>query len=120
MGIVIVSSTETKWTWLQKRLAAAQAEVDALAAQVQGLENTALNADGSATKCTKCGVELFTEADFAKHFIVPDPRYLNYGHCPQHERAEETEAHANRVERQERTYADVVGPYRDVLHPDGV
>lgn len=32
--------------------------------------------------CAGCDITLFTEADFAKHFIVPDARYLNIGHCP--------------------------------------
>jgi hypothetical protein len=29
---------------------------------------------------------LGTEADFAKHFVVPDPRYLNIGYCPKSRR----------------------------------
>ncbi len=124
MGIVNVSSTETKWTWLQKRLTAAQAEVDALAAQIQGLENTELNSDGSSTTCLTCGVNMHTEADFAKHYIVPDPRLLNIGYCPHNKKAQadvaaET-AHSNRVARQARSYSDVLGPYRDALHPDGI
>lgn len=32
--------------------------------------------------CAYCGVLLATEADFAKHFIVTDRRYLNLGDCP--------------------------------------
>jgi hypothetical protein len=122
MGIVNVSTTETKWTWLQKRLAGAQAQVDALAGQIQGLENTELNSDGSSTTCLTCGVNMHTEADFAKHYIVPDPRYLNIGYCPHNKVVEETNldaAHANRVARQERTYDDVLGPMKDILHPDG-
>ncbi|MFI0553451.1 hypothetical protein [Streptomyces scabiei] len=32
--------------------------------------------------CTGCGEMLATEADFAKHFYVPDPIYKNLGECP--------------------------------------
>lgn len=40
-----------------------------------------LNADRKPVPCSGCGENLFTEADFAKHFEVPDPRYKNVGHC---------------------------------------
>lgn len=33
-------------------------------------------------RCTGCGELLVTEANFAKHFFVPDPRYKNIGYCP--------------------------------------
>lgn len=131
MGIVNVSSTETKWTWLQKRLQAAQAEVDAVAGEIQGLENTLLNEDGSSTCCTGCGVNLHTEADFAKHFIVPDPRYLNWGRCPEVLKQEAAAAQKAKdithvldsdgiLKSTERSYADVVGPYKDALYPNGM
>lgn len=32
-------------------------------------------------KC-ECGHPLPTEAEFAKHFVVPDLRFLNLGNCP--------------------------------------
>jgi hypothetical protein len=32
--------------------------------------------------CSGCGEMLATEADFAKHFFVPDPIYKNLGWCP--------------------------------------
>jgi hypothetical protein len=32
--------------------------------------------------CSGCGEHLHTEADFAQHFTVPDPTYLNLGECP--------------------------------------
>lgn len=118
MGIVNVSSTETKWTWLQKRLAGAQAEVDALAGQLQGLENTPY--DG---QCMTCGHYMETEADFAKHYIVRDPRYLNLGECPT--------KFVNGVNKHQftsdgpkmpegKTYFDVLGPMKNILHPDGI
>jgi hypothetical protein len=37
-------------------------------------------------RCTGCGELLVTEASFAKHFFVPDPRYKNIGYCPIKER----------------------------------
>jgi hypothetical protein len=33
-----------------------------------------------------CGASFETEADFAKHFIVPDERLLNLGWCPVQDR----------------------------------
>ncbi|MFF8629710.1 hypothetical protein [Streptomyces werraensis] len=32
--------------------------------------------------CSGCGEMLSTEADFAKHFFVPDSKYPNSGWCP--------------------------------------
>ena len=32
--------------------------------------------------CDGCGTRLETEADFARHFVLPDGRYLNLGECP--------------------------------------
>lgn len=121
VNIVNVSSTETKWTWLEKRLAGAQAEVDAIAGQMQSLENTTFDGD-----CSGCGRHLETEADFAKHYIVRDPRYLNMGECPvvmgkaaAKEKVALEEAKAYNAAR-EKTYADVVGPYKDALYPNGI
>lgn len=36
--------------------------------------------------CSQCGTQFQTEADFAKHFIVPDPALSNLGYCPNKER----------------------------------
>lgn len=33
-------------------------------------------------RCSGCGHPLPNEAEFAKHFVVDDIRYLNLGHCP--------------------------------------
>jgi len=38
--------------------------------------------DDDPTPCNACGIPLATEADFARHFVVADPRYLNLGDCP--------------------------------------
>ncbi|MFJ8699488.1 hypothetical protein [Streptomyces ardesiacus] len=36
--------------------------------------------------CVACGEWLATEADFAKHFEIPDPAYKNTGNCPKSKR----------------------------------
>jgi hypothetical protein len=33
-------------------------------------------------RCSYCDIYLATESDFAKHFVVTDPRYKNLGECP--------------------------------------
>jgi len=38
--------------------------------------------NGEPMKCVRCRVELATEGDFARHFLIPDERYLNLGICP--------------------------------------
>jgi hypothetical protein len=43
-------------------------------------ENTAFTANGTGD-CSQCGEHLATEADFAKHFIISDLRYMNLGDC---------------------------------------
>lgn len=45
--------------------------------EIEGLQNTEF---GRA--CSGCGEILETEWDFAKHFVIPDERYLNLGDCP--------------------------------------
>jgi hypothetical protein len=32
--------------------------------------------------CSACNTPLPTEADFARHFVLPDLRYWNLGDCP--------------------------------------
>ena len=38
--------------------------------------------NGEPMKCVRCREVLRTEGDFARHFVVPDERYLNLGNCP--------------------------------------
>jgi hypothetical protein len=38
--------------------------------------------DGRPMRCVRCRKELPTEGDFARHFVIPDPRLLNTGWCP--------------------------------------
>lgn len=71
-----VSEFPTKWSVLKDRLTAAQKEVDLLTHQLEGLENTPCG-----IPCV-CGVTLVTEADFARHYLLANPRYLNLGECP--------------------------------------
>jgi hypothetical protein len=46
-------------------------------AQMQALANTPWG-----PPCIICGQPLPTEADFAKHFVLTDIRFLNLGNCP--------------------------------------
>lgn len=32
--------------------------------------------------CDRCREHLPTEGDFARHFVIPDAKYLNLGDCP--------------------------------------
>lgn len=45
------------------------------------LQERAFEANGTG-RCSGCGMELPTEADFAKHLIITDLRYYNVGSCP--------------------------------------
>jgi len=38
--------------------------------------------NGEPMKFVRCREVLRTEGDFARHFVVPDERYLNLGNCP--------------------------------------
>lgn len=33
-------------------------------------------------RCSGCGADVSTERLFSEHFVIPDPRYYNLGHCP--------------------------------------
>ena len=78
----------TKWDLLQADLDAARSKVDRIVDEIKWLEETPLwepdGTDGGAgpMRCGTCGKELPTEADFAKHYTVPDIRFRNLGHCP--------------------------------------
>lgn len=71
----------TKWEILEERLVKVRKEYFAARAELMGLENTPFTSNGTG-KCSTCGAPLDTEADFAKHFLVTDERYLNLGMCP--------------------------------------
>lgn len=71
----------TKWEILNARLESARAEVERLESEMRGMENTPDNA-----KCTGCGEQFTTNADFARHFKIPNETYLNTGYCPNNPR----------------------------------
>lgn len=66
----------TKWSILVTRRDELQRQLDAANAYLEGMEKTPCN-----LTCV-CGTYLATEADFAKHYTIPDERYLNLGDCP--------------------------------------
>lgn len=37
--------------------------------------------DGT-TRCSGCGEDVSTEAKFSQHYVIPDYRLANIGHCP--------------------------------------
>ena len=79
---------QTKMSILQKQLGdlhdaaveAQRAYADAVA-HIEGLEATFCG-----LRCSGCDTLLKTEADFARHFEIPDSRYLNLGECPNNPR----------------------------------
>jgi hypothetical protein len=70
----------TKWAVLQERLVAANKVAYDLQQKMEGMKNTPFH--NGAGRCSSCGAVLPTEAAFAKHFIIPDERFLNLGYCP--------------------------------------
>jgi hypothetical protein len=46
------------------------------------LMSMTIASDGSPVLCPGCAEPLVTEADFARHFTIPDLRYWNLGWCP--------------------------------------
>jgi hypothetical protein len=71
----------TKWDILQERADKLRSDLAAIEANMAWMTEVPFTANG-AGKCSACGEELKTEADFAKHFLVPDERFLNLGECP--------------------------------------
>jgi hypothetical protein len=72
-----VDAKRSKWNILEERLTMKLAEVERDKRELQALERTTFG-----RPCSGCGEVLATEADFAKHFVTPDPRFLNLGECP--------------------------------------
>ena len=52
---------------------------------ITGYELEALDRTRCELTCDHCGTFLPTEGDFARHFVIPDARYLNLGNCPHNE-----------------------------------
>jgi predicted nucleotidyltransferase len=82
----------TKWQILEEQRDKARSILESFEAQLQYLENTKFGGE-----CSYCGLYLETEADFAKHYLVPDERLYNLGNCPQ--KYEDVMAKAERVGR---------------------
>jgi hypothetical protein len=75
---------QTKWSIMVREASDALREANEAAARAEqaylslvGLENTPCG-----LRCSGCDTFLATEADFAKHFRIPDRRYKNLGECP--------------------------------------
>lgn len=68
----------TKWEILEERRVRAALTVKTLTEEMVGMMLTELG-----SPCSGCGVFLATEADFARHFVIPDEHYLNLGVCPE-------------------------------------
>jgi hypothetical protein len=71
----------SKWQILQARTDALMSQLADLTSQLDWMERTPFKANGTG-RCSACGTELPTEADFAKHYLVEDERFLNLGYCP--------------------------------------
>lgn len=71
----------TKWEILQDLREEATRKLARLEAEIKWLEETPFTANGTGS-CSGCDQVLPTEADFAKHYVVPDERYYNLGYCP--------------------------------------
>ena len=67
----------TKWEILNARAEKMRKELTELESYMRGMENTPDNA-----RCTGCGEQFTTNADFARHFKIPNEVYLNTGYCP--------------------------------------
>jgi hypothetical protein len=72
-----MKTDRSKWDVLVERREAAYKAFKELQDQMWSYERQ--NCD---LTCSGCGAVLETEADFAKHFLIPDERYLNLGYCP--------------------------------------
>jgi len=67
----------TKWSILEAQADALERQAADIRAGMAAMWRIQIYA-----QCPNCGEVLVTEADFARHFTVPDPRYLNLGDCP--------------------------------------
>jgi hypothetical protein len=67
----------TKWDILVERRDQLRLDLERLERELKGLSNT-----NCGLNCSGCGQHHETEADFAKHYLIPDERYLNLGYCP--------------------------------------
>lgn len=67
----------TKWDILTERLSTMEDKAAKLRRELEALQRTTFG-----LPCSGCLEILETEADFARHYLVRDERYLNLGWCP--------------------------------------
>lgn len=74
----------TKWDILVDRAESFEAQAKEIRNMLEGFELTKLNGrgDGEPLRCSGCEVILETEAEFARHYEVPNEQFLNIGYCP--------------------------------------
>jgi hypothetical protein len=77
----------TKWDVLVGRRDLLVVALEAANGQLEWMERTTFG-----RPCAGCGTILATEADFAKHFLIPDERFLNTGTCPRKDRETDLDA----------------------------
>ena len=70
----------SKWQILETRADALMSQLTDLNSQLDWMERTPFQANGTG-RCSQCDTALPTEADFAKHYLVPDEQYINLGEC---------------------------------------
>jgi hypothetical protein len=71
----------SKWEILTARAAKLRAEAEAIERELAGLDATRCG-----LRCGGCGAVHATEGDFARHYLIPDERWLNLGRCPERDR----------------------------------
>ncbi len=71
----------TKWEILEARAEKLRKELTELEDYMRGMENTPDN-----VKCSGCGEQFRVNADFARHFKIPNEQLLNTGYCPNNPR----------------------------------
>jgi hypothetical protein len=71
----------TKWEILSARAEKMRKELEDLESYMRGMENTPDN-----VKCSGCGEQFRVNADFARHFKIPNEQLLNTGYCPNNPR----------------------------------
>jgi hypothetical protein len=72
-----MKTDRSKWDVLNERHQKAYEEYVELTRALNRLET-----QSCGLTCSGCGAALETEADFARHYLVPDERFLNLGYCP--------------------------------------
>jgi hypothetical protein len=72
-----MATDRSKWDVLLERYQKASEEYLKLTRELNRLET-----QECGLTCSGCGALLETEADFVRHYLVPDERFLNLGYCP--------------------------------------